>query len=54
MGGYAVVNFVAEYALAPRWTLFGQLNNAFDKRYELAADYDTAHANVFGGVRFRY
>jgi vitamin B12 transporter len=54
MGGYAVVNFVAEYALAPRWTLFGQLNNAFDKRYELAADYNTAHANVFGGVRFRY
>jgi len=54
MGGYAVVNFVAEYAFAPRWTLFGQLNNAFDKRYELAADYNTAHANVFGGVRFRY
>ena len=54
MGGYAVVNFTAEYALVPRWTLFGQLNNAFDKRYELAADYDTAHASVFGGVRLRY
>jgi vitamin B12 transporter len=54
MGGYTVVNFTAEYALAPRWTLFALLNNAFDKRYELAADYNTARTNVFGGLRFRY
>jgi len=53
MGGYAVVNFTAEYALAPKWTLFALLNNAFAKHYELAADYNTAARNGFGGVRYR-
>jgi vitamin B12 transporter len=54
MGGYAVVNITAEYALGANWTLFGLLGNAFDKNYELAADYNTAGANVFAGVRFKY
>jgi vitamin B12 transporter len=54
MGGYAVVNITAEYALGANWTLFGLLGNAFDKSYELAADYNTAGANVFAGVRFKY
>ena len=54
MGGYAVVNFNAEYALAPQWSLFAVLANAFDKNYELAADYNTAGSNVFAGVRYRY
>jgi len=54
MGGYAVVNLNAEYALAARWTLFAVAGNIFDKHYELAADYNTASANLFAGVRFRY
>jgi vitamin B12 transporter len=54
MGGYAVVNFNAEYALAPQWALFAIVGNAFDKNYELAADYNTPGSNVFAGVRYRY
>jgi vitamin B12 transporter len=54
MGGYAIVNLTADYALGRGWTLFARLDNAFDKRYELAADYNTAGANVFAGVRYRY
>jgi vitamin B12 transporter len=54
MGGYALVNLTADYALGEGWTLFARLNNAFDKRYELAADYNTAGANVFAGIRYRY
>ena len=54
MGGYALVNLTADYALGRGWTLFARLNNAFDKRYELAADYNTAGANVFAGIRYRY
>ena len=54
MGGYALVNLTADYALGRGWTLFARLDNAFDRRYELAADYNTAGANVFAGVRYRY
>jgi vitamin B12 transporter len=54
MGGYAIVNFTAEYVLATRWTMFALVGNAIDKNYELAADYNTARANFFGGVRYRY
>jgi vitamin B12 transporter len=54
MGGYALVNLTADYALAPGWTLFTRFDNVLDKHYELAADYNTAGASVFAGVRYRY
>jgi vitamin B12 transporter len=54
MGGYATLNLTADYALAAGWTLFARLDNAFDKHYELAADYNTAGTSVFAGVRYRY
>jgi len=54
MGGYALVNLTADYALAAGWALFARLNNALDKHYELAADYNTAGAAGFVGVRYRY
>ena len=54
MGGYAIVNVTADYELGRGWTLFVRLDNALDKRYELAADYNTAGANAFAGVRYRY
>jgi len=53
MGGYAIANLLAEYALVPSWTLFARIDNAFDKRYELAADYNSARASVFAGVRYQ-
>jgi vitamin B12 transporter len=44
MGGYALLNLTAEYRFGNRWTLFARLDNAFDKHYELAADFNTAGA----------
>jgi vitamin B12 transporter len=54
MGGYAIVNLIADCELGRGWALLARLNNAFDKRYELAADYNTPRANAFAGVRYRY
>ena len=51
MGGYAIVNLTAEWALAPGVTLFARADNVFDKNYELAAGYATGGATVFAGVR---
>lgn len=52
LGGYALVNLYAAYALSPEWSAFGRANNLFDKRYELAADFATPGANLFVGVRY--
>ena len=35
-------------------TLFARLDNVLDKHYELVADYNTAGASVFAGVRYAY
>jgi vitamin B12 transporter len=51
MGGYAIVNLTAEWALPRGVTLFARADNIFDKNYELAAGYATGGATVFGGVR---
>jgi vitamin B12 transporter len=54
MGGYMLLNLLAEWSFQAHWTLFARLDNALDKHYELAADYATAGANLFAGVRWRY
>ena len=54
MGGYALLNLNAEYRFAERWTLLARVDNALDKRYELAADFNTPRANAFVGVRWLY
>jgi vitamin B12 transporter len=54
MGGYALLNLTAEYRFGNRWTILARLDNALDKRYELAADFKTAGANAFVGVRWLY
>lgn len=53
MGGYALLNLTAEYRFG-RWTLLARVDNALDKRYELAADFNTPRANGFVGVRWNY
>ena len=52
MGGYALVNLTASYTLSKQWSLTLRADNVLDKRYELAAGYNTARASVFGGVRY--
>jgi vitamin B12 transporter len=52
MGGYAIVNLTAQWALAHGVTLFLRADNVLDKHYELVADYATGGAQWFGGVRW--
>ena len=54
MGGYALLNLTAEYRFENRWTLLARLDNVLDKHYELAADFNTARANAFVGLRWMY
>lgn len=52
LGGYGLVNLLADYRLEKDWTVFARANNIFDKQYELARDFATAGATVFVGVRY--
>ena len=52
MGGYALVNVTANYALTKHWSLTLRADNVFDKQYEQAAGYNTAGASAFGGIRY--
>lgn len=52
LGGYGVTNLYASYDVAPNWTVFGRWDNVFDKKYELARNYNTPGSNIFVGVRY--
>ncbi len=54
MGGYALLNLTAQYPVTSRWSLLARIDNALDKRYELAADFNTSRASGFVGVRWTY
>lgn len=52
LGGYGVVNLLASYDVAPKWTVFGRWDNVFNKNYELIRNYNTPGSNLFVGVRY--
>jgi vitamin B12 transporter len=52
LGGYGLLNLLAEYRLERDWTIFARANNIFDKRYETAKDFATAGASLFAGFRY--
>jgi vitamin B12 transporter len=53
LGGYGVVNVAVEWTLDASTTLFLRADNVLDHHYELAADFATGGARVFGGMRWR-
>ena len=53
MGGYAVVNLTADYPVSRNVSLFVRGDNVLNRNYQLAADYASGGARVFGGVRWR-
>jgi len=53
LGGYGLVNIAVEWTLDSATTLFVRADNVFDHHYELAADFATGGARVFGGMRWR-
>jgi vitamin B12 transporter len=53
LGGYGLVNLAFEWTVARSTTFFVRADNVFDHHYELAADFATGGARVFGGMRWR-
>ena len=47
MGGYALLNLLARWQVSPEFALRARLDNALDKRYELAQGYNTPGASLF-------
>jgi len=52
MGGYALVNLTAGWALTPQWSLSARLNNVADKHYELVQGYNTPGRNLFVALAY--
>ena len=50
-GGYATTNLAASYELSRHLTLFGRINNLFDRRYEDPLGFDRPGFGVFAGVK---
>jgi vitamin B12 transporter len=53
IGGYVVLNLTVEWVVAKGVTVFARGDNVFDRDYELAADFSTGGARVFGGLRWQ-
>lgn len=51
---YTLVDLRAEFALAPQLTLFGRVENLFDKAYETTYKYGTLGRSVYVGLRGRF
>jgi vitamin B12 transporter len=51
-GGYALANLSGSYNFERDWSLFGRIDNLFNKKYETALDFATPGANLFVGVRY--
>ncbi|MDR2166097.1 MAG: TonB-dependent receptor [Zoogloeaceae bacterium] len=52
LGGYAIINLAARYALTRDLAIEGRLNNLFDRKYETARYYNTEGFNAFIGLRY--
>jgi outer membrane receptor protein involved in Fe transport len=51
--GYAVLNLSADYRPSPKWNLFVQVNNVFDRRYTTAAQLGATAFDAAGNFRAR-
>ncbi|MGH8315637.1 MAG: TonB-dependent receptor plug domain-containing protein, partial [Steroidobacterales bacterium] len=54
LGGYTLVNLTGRVQVTPSFDLDARLENAFDKRYELASGYNTPRRSFFVGARYRF
>jgi len=53
LGGYALLNLGCRYELAPGWSVQLRLDNALDRRYELASGYNTPGRALTLAMRYR-
>jgi len=54
LGGYTLVNLRAEQPIGHGLSLFGRVENLFDKKYETAYRYGTLGRSVYGGIRAKF
>jgi vitamin B12 transporter len=52
LGGYGLLNLYTTWRVAPDWSLLLRLDNALDKRYDLARNYGTAGRSWFAALRY--
>ena len=51
--GYAIASVYASKEMEPGWTLRARVENAFDRKYELASGYNTPGAGVFVTLQYQ-
>ncbi|NPA38828.1 MAG: TonB-dependent receptor [Thermodesulfobacteria bacterium] len=54
LGNFLVVNTGVDYALTSNITLFGKVNNLFDKKYEEIYDYQMPRFSIYAGVKVKF
>jgi vitamin B12 transporter len=47
LGGYGIVNLSARYNITKAWYVAAQIQNLFDKDYELAYTYNTPRRGAY-------
>jgi vitamin B12 transporter len=52
LGGYGLLNLYTTWRFTPDWSLLLRLDNAAEKRYELARNYGTAGRSWFAALRY--
>jgi vitamin B12 transporter len=52
LGGYGLLNLYTTWRFTPDWSLLLRLDNALDKRYDLARNYGTAERSWFAALRY--
>lgn len=58
MGGYALTNLFANYAISKEWQAFARVDNLFDRHYDVARSvsviYGTPGLSAFAGIRYNF
>jgi vitamin B12 transporter len=51
--GYTLANFAASFAINPRLTIYGRVDNLLDRHYENPVGFLQPSIGVFAGLRAR-
>jgi vitamin B12 transporter len=52
LGGYALLNLDAQYQINKTWRLLMKLDNALDKDYQTAQNFNSQPVTAFVGLRW--
>jgi len=53
LAGYATLAFYASYKINVDWTARAKLENAFNRKYELAGGYNTPGRGIFATLQYQ-